>query len=80
MGKITPSMVLGHLYEGLHSNFKELKNLVNAVSEAAEDGLLVDTELFLFTDNVVAERAYYMGVLIGTKCWMSWFFACGIYK
>ena len=48
-------------FEDNHSNFKELKNLVNAVSEASKAGLLEDTELFLFTDNMVAERAYYNG-------------------
>lgn len=42
-------------YEGLHSNFKELKNLVNAVTEASQEGLLVNAKRFLFTDNVVAE-------------------------
>ena len=48
-------------YEGKHSNFKELKNLVNAVKEAVQEGLLDGVELFMFTDNAVAERAYYNG-------------------
>ena len=50
-----------HKFENAHSNFKELKNLVNAVCEAARDGLLMDAELFMFTDNMVAEKAYYNG-------------------
>ena len=48
-------------YESKHSNYKELKNLVNAVENAYAKGLLEDCELFLFTDNFVAECSYYNG-------------------
>lgn len=47
--------------ESKHSNYKELKNLVIAVENAYAKGLLVDCELFLFTDNFVAECGYYNG-------------------
>ena len=43
------------------SNFKELANLVNGVERAYEAGYLKNTELFVFTDNAVAEGAYYNG-------------------
>jgi hypothetical protein len=47
--------------ESKHSNYKELRNLVNAVEACYNDGLLKDAELFLFTDNFVAECAFYNG-------------------
>ena len=47
--------------EDKHSNYKELRNLVNAVKKAYHKGLLKDCELFLFTDNFVAECGYYNG-------------------
>ena len=47
--------------EDKHSNYKELRNLVNAVEKAYAKGLLQDCELFLFTDNFVAECGYYNG-------------------
>jgi hypothetical protein len=47
--------------ESKHSNYKELRNLVNAISKGYKAGLLRNTEIFLFTDNFVAECAYYNG-------------------
>jgi hypothetical protein len=47
--------------EGKHSNYKELRNLVNAIKNAYSGGLLKNTEIFLFTDNFVAECAFYNG-------------------
>jgi hypothetical protein len=47
--------------ESTHSNYKELRNLVNAVENVAATGLLDDAELYLFTDNFTAECAYYRG-------------------
>jgi hypothetical protein len=47
--------------EQKHSNYKELRNLVNAVVNCYEAGLLKDAELFMFTDNFVAECAFYNG-------------------
>lgn len=44
-----------------HSNVKELTNLVIAVENAYAKGLLVNAELFLCTDNFVAESTYYKG-------------------
>ena len=43
------------------SNYRELRNLKNAVERLAKEKLLEDAELYLFTDNYVAERAYYNG-------------------
>ncbi len=43
------------------SNFRELRNLVDAVELEYKQGGLDGHELFLFTDNQVAERAYYKG-------------------
>ena len=53
--------------EDKHSNYKELRNLVNAVEKAYNQGLLKDCELFLFTDNFVAECGYYNGGLNRNK-------------
>jgi len=47
--------------EAEDSNFKELFNLVNAIENAYHAGHLKATELFVFTDNAVAEGAYYNG-------------------
>ena len=43
------------------SNYKELRNLVEAVEEGVDTGVLCSTELFIFTDNSTAEGAYYKG-------------------
>jgi hypothetical protein len=43
------------------SNFKELKNLVDTVSEEAGAGRLRDCKFFLFTDNSTAEGCFYRG-------------------
>lgn len=47
--------------EKKHSNYKELRQLVNPVVACYNDGLLKDIELFLFTDNFVAEFPFYNG-------------------
>jgi hypothetical protein len=47
--------------EKQHSNYKELRNLVNAVENACLNGKLGGTEMYLFTDNFTAECAYYRG-------------------
>ena len=43
------------------SNFRELRNLVDAMEDLALEGGLVGREIFLFTDNTTAERAYFKG-------------------
>lgn len=43
------------------SNWRELRNLVELVKDLANAGKLKHSELFLFTDNSVAERAYFRG-------------------
>jgi hypothetical protein len=41
------------------SNYKELRNLVDAVREKARAGRLRDCELFMFMDNLTAEGCFY---------------------
>jgi hypothetical protein len=43
------------------SNFRELANLVYSLREAGEKGLLEGCEVFMFTDNTTAERAFFRG-------------------
>ena len=64
-----------HLEDGLHfrygqwassiseksSNYRELRNLVDTLEGLCANGKLKGCELFLFTDNLVAEYAYYKG-------------------
>ncbi len=47
--------------EDTSSNFRELRNIVDAIALDYERGLLDGYELFFFTDNQVAEKAYYKG-------------------
>lgn len=42
-------------------NYRELANLVETIELEAEQGLLSGTELFIFTDNSVAESCFYKG-------------------
>ena len=46
---------------GMSSNFRELTNLVETVETMEENGELDGVELFLFTDNDVAEGTFYKG-------------------
>ncbi len=43
------------------SNYRELRNLVDALEEAVKTGVIDGSELFMFTDNSVAERAFFRG-------------------
>jgi hypothetical protein len=43
------------------SNFRELKNLVDTMLHMEEEGELKGKEIFLFTDNSTAERAFFKG-------------------
>jgi hypothetical protein len=47
--------------EGTTSNYRELGNLVSAIKEGLQSGHLVNTELFLLTDNATAEGAFFKG-------------------
>jgi hypothetical protein len=47
--------------EDQSSNWQELKNLVNAVDEEAKEGYLKGAELWMFTDNSIAESCFYKG-------------------
>jgi hypothetical protein len=48
-------------FQGESSNYREFRNLVNALLRAAEEGQLKGADMFLFTDNQAAEGAYYRG-------------------
>jgi hypothetical protein len=43
------------------SNYREFRNLVNALLRATEEGRLKGAEVFLFTDNQAAGDDYYRG-------------------
>ncbi len=43
------------------SNYKELRNLVDSVEAEARAGWLRDCELFIFTDNSMAEGCFHRG-------------------
>lgn len=43
------------------SNHRELANLVFAIEYAQRKGLLQETELFIFTDNVSAKSTFFTG-------------------
>jgi hypothetical protein len=43
------------------SNYRELRNLVEALESAYSDGLLANREIFMFTDNSTAEAAFFKG-------------------
>ena len=47
--------------DGDSSNFRELKNLVEAVEDEAKEGRLRGAELWLFTDNSTAESCFFRG-------------------
>ena len=47
--------------EGKSSNYRELKNLVDSVELMEDNNELYGVELFLFTDNSVAEAAFHRG-------------------
>ena len=51
----------------LSSNYRELCNLVEAVEEAVIDGSVQVSELFIFTDNSVAEGCFYRGTASSRK-------------
>ena len=52
---------------GNSSNFRELCNLVDSLEKLAAIGELGGTEVFLFTDNTVAESAFYRGTSASPK-------------
>lgn len=53
--------VWGRDADHVSSNYRELRNVVEALEEAYHDGHLHNCEVFLFTDNSTAEGAYYHG-------------------
>ena len=50
------------LDEEVSSNYRELRNLVEALEGAFEKGFLKDREVFMFTDNTTAESAFCKGM------------------
>jgi hypothetical protein len=49
------------LVEERSSNYRELRNLVEALEDAFDKGVLHDREIFMFTDNSTAEAAFFKG-------------------
>lgn len=47
--------------ENMSSNYRELRNLVDFVHKAADEGVLDGCQLLLFTDNIVADLAFHKG-------------------
>jgi hypothetical protein len=47
--------------DDVSSNFRELRNLTEAIELGVQTGRLRDCELFVYTDNTTAEGAYYKG-------------------
>jgi len=47
--------------EGSSSNYKELRNLTESIELGVQVGTLINTELFIFTNNMTADRAYHQG-------------------
>ena len=45
----------------ISSNYRELCNLVETIEEEVKCGSLIGSELFIFTDNAVAEGCFYKG-------------------
>jgi hypothetical protein len=45
------------------SNYRELRNLVNAMGQAAQEGMLEGCEVFVYTYNQTAEGAYCKGTV-----------------
>eukprot|EP00978_Attheya_sp_CCMP212_P016480 scaffold43205_cov34-Attheya_sp.AAC.2 len=43
------------------SNYRELRNLVDTIDQATNDGVLQGAEVFMFTDNTTAEGAFFRG-------------------
>jgi len=43
------------------SNYKELKNIVDTLHKYVQDGFLQHMEIWMLTDNLVAESAYFCG-------------------
>eukprot|EP00984_Skeletonema_dohrnii_P009298 scaffold3548_cov79-Skeletonema_dohrnii-CCMP3373.AAC.5 len=53
--------IWGRDEEGESSNYRELRNLVEAAEEEARKGNLSNTEFWLFTDNITAEACFHRG-------------------
>jgi len=53
--------VWGKEVESASSNYRELRNIVETVEDAEEEGHLADAQLFMCTDNGVTEAAIYKG-------------------
>jgi hypothetical protein len=53
--------VWGRDADNVSSNYRELRNLVEAIEDGVQSGDLAEAELFVFTDNSTAEGAYSKG-------------------
>ncbi len=84
-GRLTDSSTDGsciHFWIGLwspeeeeeRSNYKELGNLVDTISEEPVAGRLRDCELFILTNNSMAEGCFYRGISNSNFTLLSWSF------
>ena len=55
------SIHMGKNYKKESSNYLELENLIDTLETEYKAGHLTNIKLFLCTDNVVSERAFYKG-------------------
>jgi hypothetical protein len=53
------------------SNWKEFSNVVEALEDEADNGNLVDSEVFMFTDNSTVEACSTKGSSSSPSCWSS---------
>jgi hypothetical protein len=53
--------IWGRDADNTSSNYRELRNLVEALEEGIAQGALINSEVFVFMDNSIAEGAYYRG-------------------
>ena len=54
------------IYQGRYYNFREANNLVDSIRHMVGKGRMIETELFVFTDNCVFESVFYKGKLKST--------------
>lgn len=53
--------IWGNDSNSMSSNYKGLCNIVDTIESEVKSGLLNGTEMFIFTDNMVAESCFYKG-------------------
>jgi hypothetical protein len=59
--------VWGSNADNMSSNFQELRNIVESIKDQVAQGGLKNVELFMFTDNLMAESAFYRATFSSKK-------------